>query len=82
VKVATDYYRELFKKELKSDIDIDSDFSSEGDKVTEENVVLKADFIEEVKKAVYESYSDGAPGPDGLSFMFYQKFWVLLRMIC
>jgi hypothetical protein len=58
VKVAKDYYRELFKKELKSDIDIDSDFSSEGDKVTEENVVLKADFIEEeVKKAVYESYS-------------------------
>jgi hypothetical protein len=34
VKVATDYYRELFKKELKPDIDIDPDFFSKGDKVT------------------------------------------------
>lgn len=34
---------------------------------------------EEVKKAVMDSYSDGAPGPDGISFMFYQNFWDLIK---
>jgi hypothetical protein len=80
VKVATDYYRELFKKELKPDIDIDPDFFSKGDKVTEEeSAMLEVDFSEEVKKVVFESYFDGALGPDGLSFMFYQKFWDVIN---
>jgi hypothetical protein len=48
VKIATNYYRELFKKEIKPDIDIESDFFSEGDKViAEENAVLEADFTKE-----------------------------------
>jgi hypothetical protein len=28
---------------------------------------------------VFESYSDGAPDPDGLSFIFYQKFWDVIK---
>jgi hypothetical protein len=28
---------------------------------------------------VFESYSDGAPGPDRLSFMFYQRFWDVIK---
>jgi hypothetical protein len=43
-------------------------------------MMLEAKFTkEEVKKAVFESYSDGAPGPDGLSFMFYQSFWDVIK---
>jgi hypothetical protein len=42
--------------------------------------MLDAPFSEEeIKTAVFSSYSDGAPGPDGLSFMFYQKFWDVVK---
>jgi hypothetical protein len=41
---------------------------------------MEATFTEEeVKKAVFESYAEGAPGPDGLSFMFYQHFWDFIK---
>jgi hypothetical protein len=29
--------------------------------------------------AIKGSYSDGASGPDGFSFMFYQKFWSVIK---
>jgi hypothetical protein len=35
---------------------------------------------EEVKAAVFGSYAEGAPGPDGFSFLFYQKFWDLIKV--
>jgi hypothetical protein len=34
---------------------------------------------DEVKEAVFGSYADGAPGPDGLSFMFYQTYWDIVK---
>jgi hypothetical protein len=33
----------------------------------------------EIKEAVFSSYAEGAPRPDGLSFMFYQKFWDIIK---
>jgi hypothetical protein len=37
--------------------------------------MLTAPFTEsEIKEAVFSCYAEGAPGPDGLSFLFYQKF--------
>jgi hypothetical protein len=55
--------------------------SDENDLVSEEqNLILDADFSEkEVKEAVFGSYADGAPGPDGFHFLFYQKFWELIK---
>jgi hypothetical protein len=34
---------------------------------------------EEIKRAIDSSYSEGAPGPGGFSFMFYQKFWETIK---
>ena len=48
-------------------------FWDEEDMVTlEENLIFQFPFSEEeIKEAVFGSYADGAPGPDGFSFMYY-----------
>jgi hypothetical protein len=33
-----------------------------------------------VKEAIFDSYVEGAPGPDSFSFLFYQHFWELIRV--
>jgi hypothetical protein len=55
---------------------LDCSFFCEDEKFkAEEMVGLDDSFIEEeIKNAVFESYLDAAPDPDGLSFIFYQKF--------
>lgn len=34
----------------------------------------------EVKKAIFSSASEKAPGPDGLPMLFYQSYWDHLKM--
>lgn len=77
-KIAIDYYRELFKWEPRPDINLRADFYSETEKVSaEENAKLEARFSEEeIKAAVFSSYSDGAPGPDGLPLCFFKSFGI------
>jgi hypothetical protein len=76
LKIATYFYKELFKKEERHDIRLMDDFFSSEEKVTlQENVELEKEFSEEeIKEAVFGSYAEGAPGPDGLSFLFFQSF--------
>lgn len=79
--IATDFYKDLFKAESRPDIRIREDFFSDEEKVSQvENDLLSAPFtVDEIKEAVYGSYSDGALGPDGLPFYFYQKYWDIIR---
>lgn len=42
--------------------------------------MLNAPFSEEeVKEDLFSCYPEGAPRPDDLPFLFYQKFWELIK---
>jgi hypothetical protein len=80
-KIAVDFYKNLFAAENEGGISLRPDLWGSEDLVTqEENDFLSAPFSEkEVKEAIFSSYAEGAPGPDGLPFFFYQKFWYILK---
>lgn len=71
--VAVDFYKKLFAKEDRGDIKLRENFWEESQKVSrEENDNLIAPVLEEeIKEAIFSCYLEGAPGPDGLSFIFY-----------
>ena len=73
MKVASDFYKDLFKKENPSGFSLQNNFVSASEKVSRaENELLEAPFSEtEVEEAIFSSYPDGAPGPDVISFLFY-----------
>jgi hypothetical protein len=74
-------YKTLFGEEPKVNIRLGEAFWSEDEMVKiEENKALEADFSEEeIKKAVFDSYVERDPGTDGMSFLFYQKFWHIIK---
>jgi len=78
---AVEFYKNLFGSEQESGVRLDEDFWSSEDRVTiQENELLEAPFSEEeIRIAIFESYAEGVPGPDGFSFMFYHHFWDLIK---
>lgn len=73
MEVAVNFYKDLFKKENNSNIHLDTNFWDESVKISEEeNSALMAPFTElEIREVVFSCYAEGAPGPDGISFLFY-----------
>jgi hypothetical protein len=44
-------------------------------------MVLEAELSEEeILRGIKDSYDEGAPGPDGFSFLFYQRFWFVIKV--
>jgi hypothetical protein len=80
--IVVNYYKNLFKKEEITDISLDNSFWDPEDRVSsEENDMLDAPFTEEeIKSAVFDSYSEGAPGLDGFTFLIYQKIWEFIKV--
>jgi hypothetical protein len=75
-------FTKLFlEKKQRANISLDEDFWYDVDRITlEENELLEAPFSEEeIKKDIDGSYAGGAPSPDGFSFLFYQKFWHVIK---
>ena len=81
LKLAVEFYNKLFGHEEKLDIHLYGSFWEVEDLITEEeNDLLVAPFSEEeIREAIFGSYADGAPGPDGFPFLFYQKFWTVIK---
>jgi hypothetical protein len=79
--LAVDFKKKLFRYQIRLNISLREDFWEENEKFSlEENNMMKALFNEEeVKEAIFESYADGASGPDGLHSLFYQKFWGCIK---
>jgi hypothetical protein len=81
LSVADGYYKYLFRWESRGSSCMGEDFwDSEGRVSPKEVRDLESPFLlEEVKAAVFNSYAEGAPRHDSLSFLFYQKFWDIVK---
>jgi hypothetical protein len=74
------FYKTLFGKEQRENVRLDEGFWDEEERITlEENELLEAPFSEVIRKAIDGSYAGGAPRPDGFPFLFYQKFWHIIK---
>ena len=76
LNIAVNFYKNLFGREDRPNISLDDNFWGEQDLLTiEESAAIEKPFSEEeIRTSIFGSYACGAPGPDGFSFLFYQKF--------
>lgn len=76
LKIASDFYKDLFIKEDRNGFNMNPNFFSEEEKVTpDENNILEASFSEEeVKKAVFDSILMELQGLMGSLFFSINTF--------
>jgi len=78
---AVDYYKNLFGYSPAINLKLVDDFWDQSSMATADHIeFLEKPFSEEdIKNAVFGSYVEGTPGPDGFPFLFYQHFWDLIK---
>lgn len=76
-KHVLEYYKEVLGTSGIKYASLDSTFWGMTDQITSlENHFLESPFTyEEIKTALFDCEPNGAPGPDGIPFKFYQTFW-------
>lgn len=72
---ASYYFANLLTASVPSDREEAFQYTTE--KVTQEmNIMLTSEpSDEEIKAAVFAIHPEKAPGPDGMTVLFYQRFW-------
>ncbi|KAL5571245.1 hypothetical protein UlMin_020842 [Ulmus minor] len=77
---ASNYFDTLFSTSSPSSVDFDRVLVGIGRKVTPQlNEQLEQVFVaEDVKTAVFQMAPTKSPGADGMSAIFYQKFWPIV----
>ena len=79
--LATNYYKELYGKSTNSDIKLNQDCWTSGEKVSQdecEKLCRKFD-LEEVKHVVFDIEKNTAPGPDHMPAEFFQVCWEIIK---
>lgn len=77
-EVVVEYFSELFKSS--NPTPYDAAFQSFTPKVSGEmnSALLKRVSKEEIRDAIFSIKSDSAPGPDGMTGAFFQKYWGII----
>jgi hypothetical protein len=73
---ALEFYKALFGEEQRCNFRLDEGFWQEEEKISpEENLLLEVNFsLRRKSSRPLKGHSEGAPSPDGFSFIFYQSF--------
>jgi hypothetical protein len=81
LEVVVQFYKSLFKKESRGTFSLVEGFWDPSELVSQEDSseLEKPFSLEEIREAVFSCYPEGSPGPDGLPFLFFQKFWELVK---
>lgn len=73
--IDVEYFSELFSSSTPADIEVSLNHL-ERTISPEMNESLCRDISQaEIKKAVFSIHPEKAPGPDGMTPLFYQKYW-------
>lgn len=78
-QIATTYFHEIFSSSAISDLEVSLQYFPSSVVAEMNNSLLWAVSAAEVKAAVFAIHPEKAPGPDGMTALFYQKFWHLIR---
>ena len=74
-EVATGYFQTLFTSSAPSDFAESLKYITEKVTPSMNEVLTKSPSDDEIRQAVFDINPEKAPGPDGMTSLFFQKYW-------